>query len=273
MEYECAAADFSMEASMSDPIWALVLAEATRLGAGGAAFDRVSLIRAVQHRDPSKLDGSIGPIIQGMTRNAPGGLASPCGTPLERVGHGRYRMYSPGVVPAPPVTASPTNITPGPLAHTLVLVGCVKTKADDPLPARELYRSTLFTRRRDYAERHAGRWYILSAEHGLVSPETLLEPYDTALGDQSAEYRRAWATWVVAKLRQREGDLAARRIEIHAGEDYVAPLRQPLTDAGAQVSHPVAGLRQGEHLAWYSRHNPGISDSRRTAPPGTASDL
>jgi uncharacterized HhH-GPD family protein len=241
---------------MGEPTWSLVLAEAKRLGAGGAAFDRVSLIRAVQRRDPSKLNASIGPIVQGMTRNAPGGLPSPCGTPLERVGHGRYRMYSPNVAAAPPVSAPLIDITPDPLTHPLVLVGCVRTKADHPLPARELYRSPLFARRRDYAERHAGRWYILSAEHGLVSPEALLEPYDTALGDQPAGYRRAWATWVVAKLRQREGDLAGRRIEIHAGKDYVAPLHQPLIDAGALVSHPVAGLRQGEHLAWYDRHGP-----------------
>jgi hypothetical protein len=246
----------SLEASMSESTWSLVLAEAERLGAGGAAFDRASLIRAVQRRDPSKLDGSIGPIIQGMTGNAPGGLASPCGTPLERVGYGRYRLR-PRAAPMAP--EPPTDPTPSASNHVLVLVGCVKTKTDHPLPARQLYRSALFTRRRDYAERHPGRWYILSAEHGLVSPDALLEPYDTALGDQPVEYRRAWAAWVVAKLRQREDGLTGRTIEIHAGEDYVTPLRQPLADAGAVLIHPVAGLRQGEHLAWYDRHDPRIA--------------
>jgi uncharacterized HhH-GPD family protein len=246
---------------MGEPTWSLVLTEAKRLGAGGATFDRTSLIRAVHRRDPSKLAGTIGPVIQGMTRNAPGGPPSPCGTPLERVGYGRYRIHTGTAPKAPATTAALTDVTPSPVGHGLILVGCVKTKADHPLPARELYRSALFERRRDYAERHSDRWYILSAEYGLVSPDALLEPYDTALGDQPADYRRAWATWIVAKLHQREGDLTGRTIEIHAGEDYVAPLRQPLADAGALINHPVAGLRQGQHLAWY--------DSRDSAdPPG-----
>ena len=34
---------------------------------------------------------------------------------------------------------------------------------------------------RRYAETHAERWYILSAAHGLVDPERIIDPYDISL--------------------------------------------------------------------------------------------
>jgi hypothetical protein len=137
----------------------------------------------------------------------------------------------------------------------IVLVGCVKTKADQPMPARLLYQSPLFQKRRRYAEAHGRRWYVLSAEHGLMHPDALLEPYDVALAEQSDDYRQAWAGWVVAKLRRIEGDLRGRRIEIHAGQAYAAPLLPLLRAGGAHVAQPLAGLTQGQHLAWYDQQS------------------
>jgi uncharacterized HhH-GPD family protein len=209
-----------------------------------------------------------------MTRGATGGPASPCGTPLLRVSHGRYRLADTQSEPAPPNRAAPAPAPARPAvaaapphdAADLILVGCVKTKADHPQAARDLYRSPLFLRRRHYAEQHTARWYILSAEHGLVAPHALLEPYDTALAEQSEEYRRAWGLWVAAKLRRLEGDLRGRVIEIHAGDAYVAPLRQTLSAAGAVVRHPVAGLRQGEQLSWYDRPTPVFFSEAATSP-------
>ena len=45
----------------------------------------------------------------------------------------------------------------------LILVGCVATKANRALPARDLYISELFNRRRHYAEKSGVPWVILSA--------------------------------------------------------------------------------------------------------------
>lgn len=58
----------------------------------------------------------------------------------------------------------------------ITLVGCVKSKLKTPAKARDLYTSSYFAKMRDYAERVAGRWFILSAKHGLVSPDQRLTP-------------------------------------------------------------------------------------------------
>lgn len=58
-----------------------------------------------------------------------------------------------------------------------VVVGCGSSKADEPAAACDLYTSSYFSSKRMYAEL-ADDWKIMSAEHGLVRPETELEPYD-----------------------------------------------------------------------------------------------
>lgn len=232
--------------------WELVLEAATELSAGGRnRFTRAALLAEVRRRDPSRRDESIGPVIQGLTVNAPGGPTSPCGTPLRRVGHGVYELIDPpgGAATETDSTAAETGEPPD-----VVLVGCVRVKAAHPSPARTLYRSPLFARRRWYAEAFGRVWYVLSAEHGLVHPDTVLEPYDVALAYQPEGYRRAWAYWVTAKLQRMEGCLEGRRIEIHADRAHAGPLLPLLRAAGARAVHLLAGLRPSEQLAWYDRH-------------------
>jgi hypothetical protein len=76
------------------------------------------------------------------------------------------------------------------------LVACSRRKARDAAPARELYASCLFRAALAYAERHygPGQWLILSARHGLVEPDSVLNPYDLSLRQLSAREREAWAT-------------------------------------------------------------------------------
>jgi uncharacterized HhH-GPD family protein len=157
-------------------------------------------------------------------------------------------------------TAASTAVgpTPEPGQHgratgDVVLVGCVKTKAPEAGPARDLYLSPLFERRRRYAESSGQPWYILSAEHGLVDPGTIIEPYDVYLADQTADYRQAWGEWVAAKLVRVRGSIDGLVIEVHAGAAYVDAIDEPLRRHGAVVLTPLAGLRRGEQLSWYDR--------------------
>lgn len=153
--------------------------------------------------------------------------------------------------------------TPGPA--DLVLVGCVKRKLDRPAEARDLYTSALFRKERAYAEAAGCPWFILSAEHGLVSPTNVLAPYDLRLSSTSSEYRRRWGRRVVDQLRDAALLLDGKVIEIHAGSAYASAIREGLTDAGAIVVEPLEGLTMGQRLAWYLRPPPPPqpSDGRR----------
>jgi uncharacterized HhH-GPD family protein len=150
------------------------------------------------------------------------------------------------------------SATPGPgqndrATGDVVLVGCVKTKAPEAAPARDLYLSPLFERRRRYAESSGRSWYILSAEHGLLDPDSIIGPYDVYLAGQAADYRQAWGEWVAAKLIRLHGPVDGLVIEVHAGAAYVDAVDEPLRRRGAVLLTPLAGLGVGEQLSWYDR--------------------
>lgn len=137
----------------------------------------------------------------------------------------------------------------------LLLVTCAKTKLAAPAAARDLYVSTLFKRQRAYAESRRIPWFILSAEHGLVSPGEWLAPYERYLPDTPVTYRAAWGDWVAERLDMLAGPLQGVVVEIHAGAAYIDAIAQRLTDKGAVVVNPLVGLALGERLEWYTRQS------------------
>jgi hypothetical protein len=136
-----------------------------------------------------------------------------------------------------------------PLDHSDVgLVACSRTKLSRAAPARELYCSPLFRAARAYAERRYGpdRWLIVSAQNGLVQPDTVIEPYDMMLAELSPVERSAWT--------KRVGDTLTARFTpttvlwLHAGAVYRSALTGTVPNP---TRSPLAGVRIGQQLAWY----------------------
>jgi len=139
-------------------------------------------------------------------------------------------------------------------ARRVGLVGCVKDKAEVERPARDLYLSPLFQGRRRYVEQSCSEWWILSALHGLVAPDELLEPYDVTLNDASFPERRWWSEQVLSQIITRIQPVPGDSFEFHAGINYRAfGLEDGLRRLGCEVECPTEGLRMGEQLSYYSR--------------------
>ena len=127
---------------------------------------------------------------------------------------------------------------------TLHLVACVRSKSAAPAPARELYRSDWFRRARGYVEALQSPWFILSAEHGLVHPDTVLTPYDRSLHGMTRCERHAWGQRVIAQL---EALPRAPAVVFLAGRLY----REPLTEwARSRAIVPMAGMGIGAQKKW-----------------------
>src|SRR5262245_62155352 len=129
------------------------------------------------------------------------------------------------------------------MTRTLVLISCVKTKRPDPCQAKDLYISTLFRAQREFAERWADQWYVLSALYGLVGPTQVIAPYEKTLTSSSVSERRAWSRKVANTLLARCGTDA--RIIITAGQSYCGFLEPLLKDRGHTVWRPLKGLSMG----------------------------
>ena len=134
------------------------------------------------------------------------------------------------------------------------LVGCVKRKASSPRHARDLCSSSLFQGRRAYVERSCDEWWILSAEHGLVHPEEVLVPYDTALKSVGRAARRRWSKRVLEMIDERIASRPGDVIEIHAGAEYRDfGLVAGLVARGCVVANPTEGLPIGHQLQFYGQ--------------------
>ena len=173
-----------------------------------------------------------------------------------------FRKISTGLIPNLKVR---TEVSAPESSADAVLVGCVATKRDRAVAAKDLYRSALWDKRRSYAEATGKPWAILSSEYGLVAPDQVIEPYDRYMGDQSLEYRQQWSSTTAEAIGDWCRDIDASSIEIHAGKNYTANgLELGLHEQGIDVLRPLAHHRQGEQLAWYDARLKGITSMARS---------
>jgi len=134
------------------------------------------------------------------------------------------------------------------------LVSCVSVKQAAPSRAKDLYLSDWFKKARLYVEHSGCPWFILSAEHGLVDPESVVAPYEKTLNHMGVRERREWAAKVVGQM----GNVLPQTdsIVVLAGARYREFLMDYLGSRTRQVLVPLEGLRIGEQLSWLGSHTP-----------------
>lgn len=151
--------------------------------------------------------------------------------------------------------------------HTLTLVSCCGPKIDCIAPARELYRSTMFQKSARWAERNGDNWLVLSARHGLVRPEEMLEPYDQTLKAMTKAQRDAWASHVASQLRAWAAgrNVTSLHVTLLAGPAYATWI--PLALDLARVVQPLEGMPIGYRLKWLTEQ---LADQRPLLVPTAA---
>jgi hypothetical protein len=101
---------------------------------------------------------------------------------------------------------------------------------------------------RRYAELNADVWYILSAKHGLLRPDEIVDPYEQTLNAMPRHDRFAWAERVRSQLLEmlpRDAELL-----VLASQRYREQLVPFLKSQGYVVRVPMAGLKFGPQLRW-----------------------
>lgn len=137
-------------------------------------------------------------------------------------------------------------------------MSCGKRKCNVAKRASDLYTSPLFSKSKDYALHYSDSWFILSAKHGLLLPETVVEPYDLSLEDLTKDQRKQWAEKITSDLLKLIKP--SQEVVILAGESYKDLLKEKLIAANITVSSPLDHLSIGERLAWLERYNRRFSN-------------
>lgn len=84
---------------------------------------------------------------------------------------------------------------------TIVFISCVSKKLPHKAKAQELYISPLFRLNLAYAKKlKPDKIFILSAKHGLLTPNDVIAPYDTTLNTMPDKERRVWGARVRKQL-------------------------------------------------------------------------
>ena len=129
--------------------------------------------------------------------------------------------------------------------HKVGLVACSSQKRDAKSMAFMLYTSDLFRKARDYCQRRYDQWFILSAKHGLVKPNTWLKPYDHKL---TAADGSAWAEMALGQIKQQFAGRSNVLYYAHAGLLYTSPLLSSIP-----MIFPMKGLGIGQQLSYYKK--------------------
>ena len=106
------------------------------------------------------------------------------------------------------------------------LISCCKEKLDHAAPAQELYVSDYFKKSKAWITKpgRVDEWGILSAHHGLVMPNRVIEPYDVCLADLPKLKQERWADWVHEQLCDQWGESVIYMVV--AGYEYRQALKQ-----------------------------------------------
>ncbi|RRJ54651.1 hypothetical protein EHV15_34200 [Paenibacillus oralis] len=138
----------------------------------------------------------------------------------------------------------------------IALISCTKKKQTYECPAQELYLpSSLFKKAKLYVQRKEyDGWYILSALHGLLSPDQVVAPYNQTLNSMSIVDIRDWSK----KVADQVISLNPKEIHFYAGDNYRKELIPRLEKAGIVCYVPLRGKRIGEQLAFYNEELKGF---------------
>lgn len=137
--------------------------------------------------------------------------------------------------------------------RTIGLLACAKEKRSGKHKAGDLYLSNLFNLGKAYLEKHCDTWFILSAKHYLLDPETIIENYDVTLNNFKKPQRIEWTSQVWHDLKHLLKEKPVKVI-IVAGKNYRENLETFLIDEDCQVEIPLNGLGIGQQMAWLKNH-------------------
>lgn len=126
-------------------------------------------------------------------------------------------------------------------------VACSKTKSALRRPAAALYTSALFRKSLLAAIDRSEKVYILSAKHGLLDCNDVVEPYDVTLKTMKRAERIAWGERTGPQLEAvlRPHDTAV----FLCGEEYLSPLRLHLERLATVIEDPLGALSLGPRLS------------------------
>lgn len=143
--------------------------------------------------------------------------------------------------------------------RSITLISCVGKKRSVPSVAADLYCSQWWKAARRYAEMNGAHWMALSALHGVVAPDYILEPYDFTLKGKPVALRRNWSEKVVEQLNAIASPRGCEVVFLCGKRyrEFVVPKLLHDREKLYTTRLPLAGLAGiGYQLQWFRINTP-----------------
>jgi len=138
-------------------------------------------------------------------------------------------------------TTAPTNF---------VLISCSKSKLNERATARELYTGTLFQKAVAWAERHGYEWFVVSALHGLLTPDQTIAPYNYSLKQRrGSRERESWAHLAISAHLTNHVAKGSHAFLIMP-ELYRRFIQHELERQSITYTNPLEHLAIGQQMRW-----------------------
>ncbi len=142
------------------------------------------------------------------------------------------------------------------IAKRIALIACSKSKADSKSKAENLYTGKLFKLSLAYAKNlQIDKIYILSAKHGLLDMNAIIEPYDLCLWSKNKAERVIWSEKVIKQLKE-VTNISEDHFYIFAG----IPYREGLLSSLQNYTIPLEGLTQGRQMQYLKQQLNRLSE-------------
>lgn len=129
--------------------------------------------------------------------------------------------------------------------NIVIAVMCGQRKVNYACCAEELYCGSLFKAAKGWAKRHAIEWFIVSAKHGLLLPQTIVAPYDVKLGKgANALNKQQQSQWAEQTRKLIEERYGKRRIVCLCSKEYESAF------SGLNCYFPLQRMGIGKRIKW-----------------------
>jgi hypothetical protein len=148
---------------------------------------------------------------------------------------------------------------------SVAIIPCTSQKADEPGPAKEVWIGTHFQLTLMHVEEWYDKIYIMSFKYGLITPDTVIEPYDLNIHFEPAPVRMRWKRMVMGQIvdvcEEQEKPFV---VGLYVGKDDQPWLMKAFGGRGAsRVLIPWAGKGTGQRQeAAYAGENPFLVDGK-----------
>jgi hypothetical protein len=108
----------------------------------------------------------------------------------------------------------------------IAIINCVNQKQQIAMAAGDLYTSISFKAKKAFVEKVYDKWYIFSLKYGIISPDTIIEPYNTTLVKNNRNHQQEFHnpnmvnTDTLSKLVCNQLQFINGELHYHTPKDY-----------------------------------------------------